>query len=78
MLRPRTARLAIGLTTAGLLAQWMMRAPIPEDPAYAGTGHVLTPLADGSPEEVRDDHAVIEAYLGREMGDDEVRAAMAG
>lgn len=34
-------------------------------------------IAEGSPESVRDDHAVIEAYLGKEMDDDEVRAAMA-
>ena len=33
-------------------------------------------IAEGTPEHVRDDHAVIEAYLGKEMADDEVRAAM--
>lgn len=33
-------------------------------------------IAEGSPEQVRDDHAVIEAYLGQEMDDEEVRAAM--
>ena len=35
-------------------------------------------IAEGAPEEVKNDHAVIEAYLGREMGDEEVRAALRG
>jgi branched-chain amino acid transport system ATP-binding protein len=34
-------------------------------------------ISEGTPEFVRDDHAVIEAYLGKEMEDDEVRRAIA-
>lgn len=33
-------------------------------------------IAEGRPVDVKDDHAVIEAYLGREMDDEEVRRAM--
>jgi branched-chain amino acid transport system ATP-binding protein len=32
-------------------------------------------IGEGAPAVVKDDHAVIEAYLGKEMADDEVRAA---
>jgi ABC-type branched-subunit amino acid transport system ATPase component len=33
-------------------------------------------IGEGTPEEVKDDHAVIEAYLGQELADEEVRALL--
>ncbi|MGI9421902.1 MAG: ABC transporter ATP-binding protein [Hyphomicrobiaceae bacterium] len=34
-------------------------------------------IAEGTPQHVRDDHAVIEAYLGQEMDDEDVRRVIA-
>ena len=33
-------------------------------------------ISEGTPEHVKNDPAVVEAYLGREMADDDIRAAM--
>jgi branched-chain amino acid transport system ATP-binding protein len=33
-------------------------------------------IGEGTPDQVKDDHAVIEAYLGQEMDDEEVRALL--
>ena len=35
-------------------------------------------IAGGPPEMIKNDHAVIEAYLGRELPDDEIRNAIRG
>ena len=35
-------------------------------------------IAEGPPEMIKNDHAVIEAYLGRELPDDEIRNAIRG
>ena len=35
-------------------------------------------IAEGTTDEVKSDHAVIEAYLGREMDDEEVREVIFG
>jgi ABC-type branched-subunit amino acid transport system ATPase component len=35
-------------------------------------------IAEGPPEMIKNDHAVIEAYLGRELPDEEIRNAIRG
>jgi branched-chain amino acid transport system ATP-binding protein len=35
-------------------------------------------IAEGTPEEVKSNHSVVEAYLGKEMADDEIRRIFTG
>jgi branched-chain amino acid transport system ATP-binding protein len=35
-------------------------------------------IAEGTPEEVKSNHSVVEAYLGKEMADEEIRRVFTG
>ena len=35
-------------------------------------------IAEGTPEEVKRNHSVVEAYLGKEMADEEIRRVFTG